>query len=280
MKVADQLTNNNDYPVVRVLNTVALSVIASVRKAEEMDLPEDYEINELNRAYVLLVHELEKLYGQNPSLAEIGPEPFWKRFDVLKHRSWKMLDDLDDPDNDKGLAHMLKLDKLCIIADSETPELSAEQVKLIEQVLEAVKKYRQVLDDARLDKNARIEDSWYVPEYKLSYTDGIIVINDVLRLKKTHIDSSIDKLLEQAFKNRNKLFTPELPQTARNLSTMLSSAGFTPTLRQLFFPAVGKRRGVLFRPIVSSVQASKEKIDTTKLDLTLQALDAVVTFSE
>src|SRR5438067_2448525 len=123
---------------------------------------------------------------------------------------------------------MRKLDKLCIIADNETPELSPEQIKLIGNASEIIEKYKQILDDARLDINQRIEDNWYISEYRLDYTDGTILINDVLKLKKTHIGSTIDKLLEQAIKNPNTLFTPKLPQTSRNLSTVLSSAGFTP----------------------------------------------------
>ncbi len=274
-------SSNNDYPTARVLNTVVLSIIAIVRKAESMDLPEDYEIDELNRVYVLLVHELEGLYEQNSKLSEAKPEPFWKRFDVLKTVSWEILDYLDEPANDKGQAHITRLDRLCIIADSETPELSAEQIKLIENAFEAIKKYRQTLDDARLNINSRIEDSWYIPEYKLVYeTDGTILINNVLKLKKTHIDSTIDKLLEQATKNPNTLFTPDLGRTSRNLSTVLSSAGFTVTLRQLFFPIANKSEGVLFRPVVSFAQASKDSIDTTRLDLVLKALGADHTFSE
>jgi len=280
MEVPNQSTNDSDYAVARVLNTLALTIVASVRAAEEMNLPEDYEIDELNRAYVLLVHELGTLYSQNPKLAETKPEAFWKQYDVLKSASGKIIDRLDDPVNDKGQAHLRKLDKLCIIADREIPELSPEQIKLMEYVLEAVKKYRHSLDDARLERNAEIEESWYIPKYWLDYKpDGTILINDVLILKKTHIDSTIDKLLEQSIKNQNTLFTPVLGRTARNLSTVLSSAGFTPTLRRLFFPTVDKTKGVLFRPIVSSAQAIKEGIDTTRLDLMLKVLDADHTFS-
>lgn len=280
MKDIKLATDSDDYPVARVLNGVLLSIVSSVRLAEEIDLPQDYEIDELNRAYVLLVHELEDLYDQNSKLSEMKPEPFWKRYDVLKTVSWRVLDYLNDPVNDKGQAHLLKLDKLCIIANNEIPELSKEQMKLIGYALETVKKYRLILDDARLDINARIEDSWYISEYRLAYeNDGTIVVNDVLKLKKTHIDSTIDQLLEQVFKNQNTLFTPKLPQTARNLSTVLSSAGFTPVLRQLFFPISSKSKGVLFRPIVTFEQATRDDIDTTELDLVLRVLDADVAFS-
>lgn len=280
MEEAKQPTNSNDYPVAKVLNSILLLIIELVRKAEEMDLPEDYKTDDLNRCYVLVVSQLEDLYSQNPKLADIKPEPFWKRFDVLKTVSWRLLDYLDDPEQDKGQAHMRKLDKLCIVADNNTPELSQEQVKLIENAAEILHQYRQILDDARLDINQRIEDSWYIDKYWLDYKpDGRILINDVLKLKKTHIASTIDKLMEQAAKQPNTLFTPDLPQTARNISTVLSSAGFTPVMRQLFFPVASNSKGVLFRPSITYAAASTEGIETTELDLLLKVLGADRTFS-
>lgn len=280
MGTANSSTNSNDFALARLLNNTLLAIITFVRKAEEMDLPEDYEIDELNRAYVLLVNELENLYKQNPKLAEIKPEPFWKRFDVLKTVSWRLLEYLDDPEQDKGQAHITRLDRLCIISGSESAELSPELQKLTENAFQAIINYRQKLDDARLDINQTTEDSWYIEEYRLSYeTNGTILINGVLKLKKAHIDSTIDQLLEQAFKNEDTLFTPKLPQTARNLSTVLSSAGFTPVLRQLFFPIASKSKGVLFRSTVTFAEASSEGIETAELDFLLKAMGAKLSFS-
>lgn len=280
MEATDKPTSSNDFAVAKALNGEVQSIIALILRSDVLDLPEDYEIDELNRAYVLLVHELEKLYSRNPELAEIKPAPYWEQFDVLKNKTWEIMDYSRDSNNDMGEAHIARLDRLCIISGQENPEFSPEQKKLLERISKAAKEYGKKIDEAHLDKNVKIDDSWYIPKYWLDYTDGTILINDVLKLKKTHIDSTIDQLLEQAFKNQNTLFTPELPQTARNLSTVLSSAGFTYTLRQLFFPTVSKSKGVLFRPSVSNVQASKDKIDTTKLDLVLRALGADITFSE
>ncbi len=273
--------NINDYAVAKTINNEVLSIILCVVMSDAIGLPEDYEINELNRAYILLLNELERLYSQNPELVVIKPEPIWKRFEVLKTSTWAINEYLSNPDNDMGQAHIARLDKLCILSGKEDADLSPEQQKLIEYSSETVKKYVQLIESARLDNNAKIEDSWYIPEYKLSYkTDGTIIVNNVLKLKKTHIDSTIDKLLEQALKYPNELFIPELGRTSRNLSTVLSSAGFTPILRHLFFPIVSKSKGVQFRPTVTHIQAIKENIDTTSLDLMLRALNADVTFSE
>lgn len=280
MEASKQPTNDNDYAIARLLNLVLLQIVQLVREIEALDLPEDYDwkLDGLNRVYVLLVNKLEELYKQNPNLAEIEPKPFWTKYNILTPYYWEILRYLDEDIQKKGQAHISQLDRLCIIANSEKPELSPENLKLLQQALSAVKSYKTVLEDAvsdkaELDDEYHNDDAWYIPEYWVSYANGEIVINDVLYLKKTHIGSTIDQLLEQAFKNQNALFTPELPSTARNLSTVISSAGFMPVLRQLFFPELSMKKGVLFRPKVTFEQTQKDNIDTTILDLVLETLD-------
>ena len=269
---------SNDYAVARLLNAVLLQIVQLVREIQAIDLPDvhDWKLDELNRAYVLLVNELEELYKHNPKLAEIEPKPFWSKYNILTTYYWEILRYLDEPSEKKGDAHISQLDRLCIIANSEKPELSPDNLKLLEQAFEAIGNYKEVLEDAE-EKSFEIDDAYYVPEYWVSYKNGEIIINDTLYLKKTHIGSTIDQLIEQALKNPDDLFKPELPATARNLSTVLSSAGFTPVLRQLFFPTLSKRKGVLFRPKVTFEQVQKDKIDTTKLDSLLLTIDPSIT---
>lgn len=243
-----------------------------------MGLPKDYDykFDELNRIYVLLTYELEELYKQNPKLAAIEPKPFWTRYNILTPYSSEILRYLGEPTQERGRAHIHQLDRLCIITNSEKPELSPENLKLVEETLVAIKNYEVVLEAAE-SKRAELEDefhnddAWYIPEYAVSHNNGEIVINDVWCLKKTHIGSTIDLLLGQAFKNQNILFTPKLPSTARNISTVLSSAGFNPVMRKIFFPKA-TAEGVLFRPVVTFEQAQKDGIDTTTLDLILEGI--------
>lgn len=277
MGTQKQSTKANDYPLAKVLNAVLLSITESVRKVEAFNtLPDDFDwkLDELNRAYVLLVYELEQLYKHNPKLAEIEPKPFWLKYNMLESYDWEILRYLEEPNQKKGLAHINRLDRLCIIANSKRPELLPEHLELLEQAVKAINNYKDVLDAAEeADYEFNNDDAWYISEYWVSYNNGEIVINDVWKLKKTHIGSTIDQLLEQAFKNPNKLFIPKLPATARNLSTVLSSAGFIPVLRQLFFPKLSMKDGVLFRPTVTFQQSQKDNIDTTIPDLVLETLD-------
>jgi hypothetical protein len=277
MEAAKQPTNNNDFAVAKALNALAGQMILCVVMAEVVGLPEDHDIHDLNRSYVLLTDELQKLYDGNPKLSEIKPEPVWKRFDVLRTSSWDINRYLEDADNDAGNAHNARVEKLCIIAGKETPDYTPEQKKLVNDVDETISKYTEMITAANNARLAKKENDWQIPEYSLMYKpDGSILINNVLKLKKAHAGSTTERLLEQAVKRPHELFKPDLGQTARNISTVLNSAGFTPILRQLFFPTVSKSKGIIFRDIVTRKQADDEKIDTAELDLKLKELGASI----
>ncbi|HSX33517.1 MAG TPA: hypothetical protein VLF91_04225 [Candidatus Saccharimonadales bacterium] len=276
MEAANQPTSSNDYAVAKALNESIMGIIILVVIAKVVDAPEDHEIEEINRAYILLAHELQTLYDRNPGLAAIKPEPIWKHFDVIKTSSWNINEHLNNPDNDFGNAHNARVEKLCIITGKETPDFSPEQKKLIDHAESIIYKHGKMLDKFSANWRAKRENNWYIPEYALTYKpDGTILINDVLRLKKAHAGSTTERLLEQALKNPDTLFKPDLGQTARNISTVLNSAGFTPVLRQLFFPTVSKSNGIVFRPVITRDQADADNINTKELDLALKELGAV-----
>jgi hypothetical protein len=265
----------NDYAVAYALNNSVLGIISMIVMADIVGKPEDTDIQELNRAYVLVTDELERIYDRNPKLAAIKPEPIWRRFDVLKTSSWDINEYLDDPNNDLGQAHNARVEKLSIIADKETPEFTTEQKHLLDLAESIRKKYGKLIDELKKERLAKQLTDWQIPEYALTFKfDGTILVNNVLKLKKVHASSTTERLLDQAIKNPNKLFKPDIGQTSRNLSTVLSGAGFTEELRALFFPTASKSRGVFFRPTVTRQQADDDNIDTTELDLKLKKLGA------
>src|SRR4051794_18076745 len=102
MEVTDQLSNNNDFALAHALNECVLGLIAMIVMEDIVGKPKKGDFNELNRAYVLIVEELESLYNRNTKLAVIKPEPIWKKFDVLKTSSWEINEYLENPDNDLG----------------------------------------------------------------------------------------------------------------------------------------------------------------------------------
>lgn len=275
MEAANEQPNTNDYAVARALNSLIGQMILCVVMADEVGLPEDHNIADLNRAYILLTDELQRLYDNNPTLAAINPEPIWKRFDVLRTSSWDINRYLEDADNDAGNAHNARVEKLCIIAGVDDPKYSPEQKKLVEATDKVLASYLEMITAVNQERLAKKANDWQIPEYSLTYKpDGSILINNVLKLKKVHAGSTTERLLEQAVKRPNELFKPDLRQTSRNLSTVLNSAGFTPVLRQIFFPTVSNSKGIVFRDIVSRKQADDDNIDTTELDIKLKALGA------
>jgi hypothetical protein len=275
MEAAKQPTTSNDYAVAKVLNEHVAALVTMIIAADVVGLPENFELKDINRAYVLLTDELQKIYARNPELSSIKPGPIWNRFDVLESSTWEINEHFEDPDNTELLAHIARVDRLCIISGKEIPDLSHEQIKLIDDADTARRKYGEVLEEAKADNKVRKENDWHIPEYTLTYKpDGTILVNDVLKLKKAHAGSTTERLLEQALKSPGELFRPDLGQTSRNLSTILNSAGFTQELRELFFPTVSKNNGIIFRPTITREQADADKIDTTALDLKLKQLGA------
>lgn len=275
-----EATKANDYAVAKELNRLINAIIMYVFIAEGVGVPEDSEIMELNRSYVLLGNELQKLYDRNPELAAIKPEPIWKRFDVLKTSTWDIKEYLHETD-DFGDAHIVRVEKLCIIADLFTPKYSSEQQKLVDSANVAIENYVKTIEKVGAERGAKEKNNWQIPEYTLTYDAirGTIKINDVYQLNKrsTNDSSSIDKILAMGMKQPNELIAVKLLelQTSKSLSSTISNAGFTPTLRKLFIPVARKGKGVLVRPIVTRTEADAEGIDTTVLDLQLKELGAV-----
>jgi len=271
MEAINKPSQANDYAVAKALNELVKGILILVYAGSGLDLTTDKHIEGLNRAYILLAQELENIYSRYPELQEIKPEPIWKRFDMLKGSGETIADYINDTD-DFGYQHNLRIEKLCIIAGIDTPKYTADQQDLVKSTDVTTGEYVKNLKEAWISKKSspKVKYVSEIFQYGLTYkNDGTILINQVLKLKKVHAGSITEKLLEQSIKNPNTKFKPELGKTSRNLSTIISSAGFTPVLRDLFFPTVSGDT-VVFRPYVSKLQADLERIDRDELDLLLK----------
>src|SRR5690606_32182715 len=100
------------------LNDLVDGIIAFMSVADKTNLAGINDIENLNRVYILLINELEKIYSQNPELLAIKPEPIWRHFDVLKYATQDIRDYIDNND-DIYTAHTLRIEKLCIISGSD-----------------------------------------------------------------------------------------------------------------------------------------------------------------
>lgn len=286
MNAKQETPNTNDYAVARALNESVKSIFFIIRAYQIIGPRNEFNADELNRAYIFLVNELETLYDHNSKLAEIKPEPTWKFFDVIKDKIYVI--QKYNEEHDTMEAHILRVEKLCILSEQEVPQLSAKQKKYIDDMKTLFDKYIKLIKEVvekipkdtieeDLQKDPRNRRFWCIEQYSVIYKpDGTILINNALKLKKIHAGSTAERLLEQSEKNPNQLFKPNLGQTARNLSTVLSSAGFNPTLRELFFPIVSEDKGVIFRPTVTRTEVLNERIDTFELDTILYKAGAEI----
>ena len=266
----------NDFALAKALNERVASIVSMITSAYKYHTFEiaGLDILALNKSYILLVNELKKLYERNDELASISSSPPWKYFDVLEGAEWELTEYIYQNQNDDGRTHLAQINKLCIIAGIENPKLTSVVQTIIDEADKAISAYKTLLDEQKKISRTS-ERKWFIPEYRITYgLDGTILVNDVLKLKKVHAGSAPDRLMEQATQSPNNVFKPDLGQTSRNLSTTLSSMGFTGTLRSLFFPSVSKDKGVLYRPAVSRKTVEAERIETTELDTKLKELGA------
>ncbi|TAH33855.1 hypothetical protein EYC58_00220 [Candidatus Saccharibacteria bacterium] len=291
MKDATTLGNTDDYAIAREFHFYAIELLKAVEllnKEYNYDDPyaEYHEtIMDINRPYVLLVNELEKIYEQNKALAKLNDDPktkaTWTLFNTIESQDqeiysyFKEHKSLRKLINDADYAHQAQVNRLAILAGKETPNYSPKQQKIWDDAEAAFVKFVKLhaeWQSRRPKKKSKGHN--FIVNYELKYADnGNIVINDVLILKKTQSGSAPRKLLEQAIKHPYEHFQPELGQLNRNLTNVLSDMGITGVLKELFFPIVN-REGVTFRPAVYFQTADNEKIDTTELDKKLKELGA------
>lgn len=269
--------NSNDYALAKKLDFTATNLVHGLcdmlRHLEFLDYDEEFYriIKNANRAYILLVQELDVIYSRNESLAKLNEDPstlaVWKYFDVIAgneiaiskfSQGFKNLINYQD--------HSVQVERLAIIAGQEEATLTSKLKKLIEEA---------EIAGAMASQHGQKKIPRNISSYKLEYKDdGSIVVNGVLSLKKTQSGSAPRKLMEQAIKHPYESFKPELGQLSRSFSSVLNDMGITGTIKKIFFPVANKDE-VLFRPIVDRSRAENEQIKMLdELDKQLKDLGA------
>ncbi|MFV0484909.1 MAG: hypothetical protein ACK5MU_01620 [Candidatus Saccharimonadales bacterium] len=265
--LSEQRDRANDFALVHYLNERAIalfSLVVDSRNAPETD--------DVNRSYILITDLVKKIYSRNKELGAIRRHICWQSFDQIGY-----LDDVweyaNDARGDYGQSHNAEVKRLCIVNGKEKPDIAPDVKKILD---EAGKNVDAFVAELEYDEPAPdTSRNWFIEQYSLEHKpDGTILVNGVLKLKKTQAGSAPERLMEQVVKQQNTLFKPNLGQTTRNISTIISSMGFDKTLRALFFPTVSQSKGVIFRQVVNSSDVSSERIDTYKLDTQLQKLGA------
>jgi hypothetical protein len=200
MEAINKPSKANDYAVAKALNELIKGIMVQVYAGVGVDISKDKDIDGLNRAHILLTQELETIYSRCPELQSITPEPIWRRYDLLKGSSRAIAEYIHE-NGGFGDEHNLRVEKLCIIAGVDTPELNPNQRELVKssEALsdEHMKRVKEALGN--IETSPKIEYGWQITSYWLTYKpDGTILINNALKLKKVHAGSITEKLLEQS----------------------------------------------------------------------------------
>lgn len=261
----------NDFALAHYLNEQAIALFSLV-----VSYPNAPDTAAINRSYILITDKLKWLYDHNPELENINMHICWKSFDRLEHIRNDLWEYLNNDDGDYGQSHNAQVNRLCILNDKETPDVAPNIKRIVDEAITNRKAFLATIKDD--DEPAVAEKrNWLIEQYAIEHRpDGTIVINDVLKLKKTQAGSAPERLMEQAMQKQNTLFKPDLGRTTRNISTIISSMGFDKTLRAIFFPTVNQSKGIIFRKSVNHATLNNERIDTYELDTALEKLGAHV----
>lgn len=259
----------NDFALAKYLNDRAIALFEMV--ADHNNTP---DVTDINKSYILIVDELKKLYARNPELEKIGETICWRNFDRLEYIQNDLWEYSQYTNSEYGLSHNAQVNRLCISNGKETPDLTPEIKKIINDAEKRGKAFY-----ADLEGNEPAARNWFIPRYVFTYTtDGSLLVNGikgVLKVKKAQAGSASAKLIEQATAKPNELFKPNLGHNySRSISVTLSGIGFSGTLRSLFFPQVSEDKGLVFRPVITRDEANAEHIDTSELDSQLKKLGA------
>lgn len=266
--LSEARSKSNDFAIAHYLNNLAIGLFEMV--VNHNSLPDTTAVN---RSYILISNELKRLYARNPELKAISESICWQSFDRLEHIDgafwdWKQYDE----NSDYGIGHNAEVNTLCIINGKETPEFSPELKKIVDEAEANGKAFY-----AELEEEDPEYDGKFIPEYSLTYDDnGVILVNGVLKLKKTQTGQASDMIMSQSFQHdgQSEPFKPTLA-TKRQLTTIIGDMGFDTTLRAIFFPTISKDKGIVFRSHLTRAEANAQHIDTKKLDRKLKKLGAV-----
>lgn len=262
----------NDFAVAKALNERVTTIFDMLARNNTKSL----DITAINRSYVLLVNSLKKIYARSDELSAIEQKPIWEYFDIIEGCEYEISEYTNNWNNDTGQGHIARVNKLCIVSGKEKPDYTPETRQIVDEADKAIISFQAILEENEPEQ----ENDWTIPEYYLTYKDdGTILINGVMKLKKTQAGQASDMIMSQSIA-KDGLEIPFKPKlsTNRPLTTIIGDMGFDKTLRAIFFPTISKDKGLVFRSRISREQADAQHIDTKQLDRKLKGLKAEVTY--
>ena len=219
-------TRANDYAVAMALNESVGGIFFILGLFQVLGPRKEFDHVELNRAYIFLVNELEILYNSNPKLLEIKPEPTWRRFDLIKHRMREVEKYLHENGPGTDSEHTSRLERLCIISEQETPELSPKQKKYIKHTRKIVDKYAAVLMEISENSPKYETPDFYIPEFIFIYKhDGTVLASDAFFPFRDNIDLLQGKGIRAIVQPGGSQRDPEVIQACDELGIAMVFTG-------------------------------------------------------
>ncbi len=263
---------DNAFAIATELNErvskIAWLVSENVKYSSAVELD---DMSAVNKYYVLLTNELAGIYQCRPELTDVQPKPVWHNIATIDGNVEKIAHMVANGQLKKDEEHIAQIKRFAIISGKENIDVSSSVADLIRQADTAISSFQRKVE--RHISNSFIDEDAVIQKYSFEYkANGTIMVNGILKLKKVHAGSLLDKLLEQASKHPNEMHMPSLGQTRRSLSTLVSDISTIGSIRLLFFPTVRQDKGVYFRPIVTRRTALSEGIDTNEIDELLSEL--------
>lgn len=132
----------NDYALAKILNDRVINTFTMV--VDHLSTP---DLTDVNRSYILLIDELNKIYDRQPELKKIGLPICWRVLNNLEQaHNFVPAIEFTHNANDYGQDHNSSVSKLCVEAHITKPELSPQTEKLIKEADSNIAKFKNELD--------------------------------------------------------------------------------------------------------------------------------------
>lgn len=119
----------NDYALAKCLNERAITIFTLV-----VDHASTPDLTDVNRSYILLIEELKQIYDRQPELKKLGGAICWRVLDNLEQaHEFVPAIEFTHSGGDYGQDHNSSVSRLCILAGKNTPDLTPEIKKLIDE---------------------------------------------------------------------------------------------------------------------------------------------------
>lgn len=170
-KKAQELLNNlraNDFAVAKELNESVSKIVSlvadNIRKANNYSLT---DTSAINRSYVLMVNELQRIYDRNIELSSISYSPVWREIELIDSNAELINDYVWERQNGSGQMHTAQVAKLAIIAGKDKADLTDKQKSIVNEADKAIADFSEEVYE-NINKNSSKKVNNFFLDYKTS----------------------------------------------------------------------------------------------------------------